>query len=235
MVCSVNNSYGTWSLWKRESGILEICHPGSQLFQMLFVKTHWLSFIFSLFGDEAETVFWEVALHYLRREKSRILCLKHQVTYSRTGCSISLPEMKTVRLNFFTSMLMLVFFTFLNWHNWKMLHGTDRMYLCEKKWRHLIPRPSLFEQKSWEDEKKTPHIQVILGLTKTAKFVEIYCPLVNMCSVLLVYYSLIFLRLNTSPRTLVVQGHSQLTSLIHLNPRPKSNEATVPGAWIYYQ
>ena len=82
-------------------------------------------------------------------------------------------------------------------------------------------------------EKK--NIQVILGLTKTVKFVEIYCPLVNMCSVLLVYYSLIFLRLNTSPRTVVVQGHSQLTSLIHLNPRLKSNEATVPGAWIYYQ
>ena len=109
MVCSVNNnSYGTWSLWKRESGILEICHPGSQWFQMLFVKTHWLSFIFSLFGDEAETVFWEVALHYLRREKSRILCLKHQVTYSRTGYSILPLEMKTVRLKFFTTMLMLL-------------------------------------------------------------------------------------------------------------------------------
>ena len=24
-------------------------------------------------------------------------------------------------------------------------------------------------------------------------------------------------------------------SLIHLNPRPKSSEVSVPGAWIYYQ
>ena len=36
---------------------------------------------FSLFGDEAETVFWEVALHYLRREKARLQCSKHKVTY----------------------------------------------------------------------------------------------------------------------------------------------------------
>lgn len=127
---------------------------GSQWFQMLFMKTYWLLFIFSLFGDEAETVFWEVALHYLRREKSRTLCSKHQVTYSRTGCSISLPETKTVRLKCFKTMLMLVFFTFFNWYNWKTLRGTDRLHLCEKKWLDLIPRPSLFDQKSWEDEKK---------------------------------------------------------------------------------
>lgn len=31
-----------------------------------------------LFGDEAETVFWQVALHYLRREKARLLCSKHK-------------------------------------------------------------------------------------------------------------------------------------------------------------
>lgn len=34
---------------------------------------------FSLFGDEAETVFWDVALHYVRREKARLLCSKHKV------------------------------------------------------------------------------------------------------------------------------------------------------------
>ena len=32
-----------------------------------------------LFGDEAEITFWEVALHYLRREKARLLCLLHKV------------------------------------------------------------------------------------------------------------------------------------------------------------
>lgn len=31
-----------------------------------------------LFGDESETAFWEVALHFLRREKARLLCAKHQ-------------------------------------------------------------------------------------------------------------------------------------------------------------
>lgn len=107
--------------------------------------------------------------------------------------------------------------------------------ICVKKMTPLNPSALTVWTEKLRGWKKNPHIQVILGLTKTAKFVEIYCPLVNMCSVLLVYYSLIFLRLNTSPRTVVVQGHSQLTSLIHLNPRPKLNEATVPGAWIYYQ
>ena len=34
---------------------------------------------FSLYGDESETTFWEVALHFLRREKARLLCVKHQV------------------------------------------------------------------------------------------------------------------------------------------------------------
>ncbi|CAH3181969.1 unnamed protein product [Porites lobata] len=42
-----------------------------------------------LFGDEAETVFWEVALHYLRREKSRILCLKHQTEHQPSYSSRS--------------------------------------------------------------------------------------------------------------------------------------------------
>lgn len=47
-----------------------------------------------LFGDEAETVFWEVALHYLRREKARLQCMKHKIEhqsllYSRTrSCSV---------------------------------------------------------------------------------------------------------------------------------------------------
>ena len=107
--------------------------------------------------------------------------------------------------------------------------------ICVKKMTRINPSAlTVWPEKLRGWEKK--NIQVILGLTKTVKFVEIYCPLVNMCSVLLFHYSLIFfLRLNTSPRTVVVQGHSQLTSLIHLNPRPKLNEATVPGAWIYYQ
>ena len=62
---------------------------------------------------------------------------------------------ETVRLKFFTTMIMLVFFTFFNWHNWKTLHGTDRLHLCEKQWLDLIPRPSLFDQKGWEDKKNT--------------------------------------------------------------------------------
>ena len=106
--------------------------------------------------------------------------------------------------------------------------------ICVKKMTRLNPSALTVWPEKLRGWKKT-HIQVILGLTKTVKFVGIYCPLVNMCSVLLAYYSLIFFRLNTSPRTVIVQGHNQLTSLIHLNPRPKSNEATVPGVWIYYQ
>ena len=49
--------------------------PKSNIF-----KLKQISFYSSLFGDEAETVFWEVALHYLRREKARLLCAKHKVT-----------------------------------------------------------------------------------------------------------------------------------------------------------
>ena len=42
---------------------------------------------------------------------------------------------ETVPLKFFTTMLMLVFFTFFNWHNWKTLHSTDRLHLWERMTR----------------------------------------------------------------------------------------------------
>ncbi|XP_015757943.1 PREDICTED: WD repeat-containing protein 11-like, partial [Acropora digitifera] len=34
-----------------------------------------------LFGDEGETLFWQVALHYLRREKARLQCMKHKTEH----------------------------------------------------------------------------------------------------------------------------------------------------------
>lgn len=40
-----------------------------------------------LFGDEAETVFWEVALHYLRREKARLKCPKHKTEHQASSHS----------------------------------------------------------------------------------------------------------------------------------------------------
>lgn len=34
-----------------------------------------------LFGDEGETLFWQVALHYLRREKARLQCMKDKTEH----------------------------------------------------------------------------------------------------------------------------------------------------------
>ena len=45
---------------------------------------------------------------------------------------------------------------------------------------------------------------------------------------------LIFFRLSTKPPRTAVPGRTQLTSLTHLTPRPKSNEVSAPGAWTYY-
>jgi len=63
--------------------------------------------------------------------------------------------------------------------------------------------------------KKRTHIQVILGLTKTVKFVKIYCPLVSMCSVLLVYYSLIFFETEHQPS---YSSRSRSQSVDFFNP-----------------